>query len=76
MNLRFQMIDTDTGELLANTYCNYACNFADNKILDLESVLPGVSLLCVVFVVVVMITWNYVFRFWQRKNHLIFEFTR
>lgn len=31
MNLRFQMIDTDTGEILANSFCNYACNFNDNK---------------------------------------------
>ena len=31
MNLRFQMIDTDTGEILATSYCNYALNFADKK---------------------------------------------
>lgn len=31
MNLRFQMIDVDTGEILANSYCNYALNFDDKK---------------------------------------------
>lgn len=28
MNLRLQMVDTDTGELLAHKYCNYALNFS------------------------------------------------
>lgn len=31
MNLRFQMIDTDTGEILGTSYKNYALNFADKK---------------------------------------------
>ena len=28
MNVRLQMIDTDTGEILATKYANYAFNFA------------------------------------------------
>lgn len=31
MNLRFQMIDTDTGEILATSYNNYILNFHDKK---------------------------------------------
>lgn len=31
MNLRFQMVDTDTGEILGISYKNYALNFADKN---------------------------------------------
>ena len=31
MNLRFQMVDTDTGEILGTSYKNYALNFADKN---------------------------------------------
>lgn len=31
MNLRFQMVDTDTGEILATSYKNYILNFCDKK---------------------------------------------
>lgn len=31
MNLRFQMVDTDTGEILATSYNNYILNFYDKK---------------------------------------------
>lgn len=39
MNLRFQMLDIDTGELLAHTDCNYVCNFNDKKDIGFRKVL-------------------------------------
>ena len=31
MNLRFQMVDTDTGEILGTSFKNYVLNFADKN---------------------------------------------
>lgn len=43
MNLRFQMIDTDTGEMLANSYCQYALNFQDKKDVGFKKCLAWVQ---------------------------------
>lgn len=43
MNLRFQMIDCDTGELLATRYCNYNMNFGDKNDTGFRKVLAWVE---------------------------------
>lgn len=39
MNLKFQIIDTTTGEILAHRYANYACNFDDKNDVGFRKIL-------------------------------------